>query len=173
VSGPVYRALKASYLAAAIQDGTQAIPSVKRKHISESVRSDFLDSLDLDEASRPWHPTDARWDYLLGHEPSSQVVAIETHSAETSQVSKVIQKRTASLGHLRDQLGSGHNVAAWYWAASGRVDFVPHEKTMLHLSENGIQFVGGRLEAKHLASLSRHATHPRERRGKPRNAPRK
>lgn len=161
--GPVYRALKDSYLAADIQGGIQAIPSDKRKHISESVRSDFLDSLDLDEASRPRHPTDARWDYLLGHEPSSQVVAIETHSAETSQISKVIQKRTASLGHLRDQFGVDHRIAAWYWAASGRVDFVPHEKTMLRLSENGIQFVGGRLEAKHLAVLAKQTGRPRKR----------
>jgi hypothetical protein len=168
VSGPVSRALRGSYLAAAIQGGIQAVPSDNRKHVADSVRTDFLDSLDLDEASRTRHPTDARWDYLLGHAPSSQVVAIETHSAETSQVSRVIQKRTASLGHLRDQLGAGHNVAAWYWAASGRIDFVPHEKAVLRLSENGIQFVGGRLEAKHLAHLSRRTADPRKRRGRPR-----
>jgi hypothetical protein len=168
MSGPVSRALTGSYLAAAIRDGIQAIPSEKRKHISESVRPAFLDSLDLDEASRPRHPSDARWDYLLGHSPSSQVIAIETHSAETSQVAKVIQKRTASLGHLQDQLGAGHRVAAWYWAASGRIDFVPHEKMVLRLSENGIEFVGGRLEAKHLAHLSARTTDPRKQRAKPR-----
>jgi hypothetical protein len=168
MSGPVTRALKGSYLAPAIRAGLQAVPSDKRKHIAEPVRSDFLDSLDLDEASRTRHPTDARWDYLLGHAPSSQIVAIETHSAETSQVSSVIQKRTASLGHLRGQLGTGHNVAAWYWAASGRVDFVPHEKTVLRLSENGIQFVGGRVEAKHLARLAKLAIAPSKRAGKPR-----
>lgn len=158
----MHRALKGSYLAAAIRDGVQAIPSDKRRHISESVRSDFLDSLDLDEASRPRHPNDARWDYLLGHASSSEIVAIETHPAETSQVSVVIQKRTASLGHLRDQLGAGHRVAAWYWAASGRVDFVPHEKMVHRLSENGIQFIGGRLEAKHLAHLAKRTVDPRK-----------
>jgi hypothetical protein len=168
VSGPVSRALKGSYLAAEIRGGIQAVPNDKRKHIAEPVRPDFQDSLDLDEASRSRHPNDARWDYLLGHAPSAQVVAIETHSAETSEVSRVIQKRTASLGHLRDQLGAGHHVAAWYWAASGRVDFVPHEKTVLRLSENGIQFVGGRLEARHLVHLSTQSTSPRKRRGKPR-----
>lgn len=168
MSGPVRDALKSSYLAVSIQSGLQAVPGDKRKHIAESVRSEFLDSLDLDEASRSRHPTDARWDYLLGHEPSSRVIAIETHSAETSQVSKVIQKRTASLLHLRGQLTAGHHIAAWYWAASGRVDFLPHEKTMIRLSENGIQFVGGRLEAKHLASLSGQAAQPRNRRDKSR-----
>jgi hypothetical protein len=80
----------------------------------------------------------------------------------------VIQKRTASLGHLRNQLGAGHNVAAWYWAASGRIDFVPHEKTVLRLSQHGIQFVGGRLEAKHLARLSKRTVAPSKRGNRPR-----
>jgi len=168
VSGPVHRALKDSYLAKAIQDGLQAVPGDKRRHIAETIRPEFLDSLDLDKATRERHPTDARWDYLLGHASSSKVVAIETHPAETSHVSQVIEKRTASLGHLRDQLTEGHRVAAWYWVASARVDFVPHEKTMIRLGQNGIQFVGGRLEAKHLASLSGHTTQPRKRRSKPR-----
>jgi len=154
MKGPISRALKDSYLADEIKEGIQAIPSHNRRCISESVRSEFLDSLDLDEATRQRHPEDARWDYLLGHAHTSQVVAVETHSAETSQVSRVIQKRTASLGHLRDQFSEGQNVAAWYWAASGRVDFVPHEKIIIRLSQNGIQFVGGRLEAKHLSHLS-------------------
>jgi len=168
VSGPVHRALKDSYLAKAVQSGLQAVPGDKRKHIAEAVRPEFLDSLDLDEATRERHPTDARWDDLRGRGVPEEVVAIETHSAETSQVSKVIQKRTASLGHLQDQLTEGHHVAAWYWVASGRIDFVPHEKTMIRLSENGIQFVGGRLEAKHLASLSGYAMQPRKRRNRSR-----
>lgn len=168
MSGPVSRALTGSYLAASIRDGIQALPGDKRKHLAESVRSEFLDSIDLDEASRPQHPTDARWDYLLGHESSSCIVALEAHSAGTSQVSRVIQKRTASLRHLQGQLKPGCNVAGWYWAASGPVDFVPHERTVHRLSENGIQFVGGRLEAKHLAHLSARTTSSRKQRTKPR-----
>ncbi len=166
--GPLHRAFQRSYLASSIRAGLQAVPGDKRKHIADAIRADFSDSLDLDDATRQRHPHDARWDYLLGHDSSSHIVAIETHSAETSEVSKVIQKRRASLQHIRGELGSQHHVAAWYWAASGRVDFVPHERTMLRLSENGIQFVGGRLEAKHLASLSgpapRTRTSPKPRR---------
>ena len=167
MSGPVSRALRGSYLGAAIRDGIQAIPNDKRRHVAEAVRVEFMDSLDLDEATRERHPNDARWDYLLGHSASSCVVALEAHSAETSQVSRVIQKRAASLLHLRGQLGPGCRVAEWYWAASGRVDFVPHEKTVFRLSENGIRFVGGRLEAKHLAGLSGQSVAPSKRR-KPR-----
>jgi hypothetical protein len=82
----------------------------------------------------------------------------------------VIEKRTASLRHLRGELAPGHRVAAWYWVASGRVDFVPHEKAMHRLSENGIAFVGGRLGARHLAGLAKQAASPAKRpgrRGKP------
>ncbi|HEY0481343.1 MAG TPA: hypothetical protein VGD37_27695 [Kofleriaceae bacterium] len=154
MTGPVSRALDGSYLAADIRPGLQAVPNEPRGHIAESIRRDFADSLDLDAASRTRHPGDARWDYLLGHAPSSQVIGVETHSAETSQVTRVIQKRAASLVHLRDQLRAGHRVAAWYWAASGPVDFVPHEKTVIRLNDNGIRFVGGRLEPRHLAELS-------------------
>jgi hypothetical protein len=46
-------------------------------------------------------------------------------------------------------------VAAWYWVASGKVDFVPHEKMLNHLNENGIEFVGRRLTAKHLALVAK------------------
>jgi hypothetical protein len=155
VSGPVSRALKGSHLAASIRPGTQALPSDKRRHVGEALRPAFADSLDLDEATRVQYPNDARWDYLLGHDDASCVVALETHSAHTSEVGLVIQKRAASRRHLRDHLVAGHDVAAWFWAASGRVDFVPHEKMINRLNENGIEFVGGRLEAKHLTAILR------------------
>ena len=165
---PVSRALKGSYLAPSIHDGVQALPSAKHKYIAESLRTEFRDSLDLDEASKARHPTDARWDYLLGHVSSSQVVALEAHSAETSQVSLVIEKRTASRRHLEGQLRPGETIAAWYWVASGSVDFVPHEKTLNRLDQNGIKFVGRCLDAKHLAHLSVRTTNPRRQRTKSR-----
>lgn len=168
MSGPVTRALKGSRLAGAIQPGLQAIPSGNRKYIAESLRPAFLDSLDLDEATRSLHPGDARWDYLLGHDGSSQVIALEAHSANTSNVAEVVRKRVASREHLQRHLQDGETVAAWYWVASGRVDFAPHDRTINYLDQNGIQFVGSRLEAKHLAPLSRPVVAPAGRRRKPR-----
>jgi hypothetical protein len=166
MTGPIRRALQGSYLEGSVQPGLQAVPRDKRKHIAEDIRADFLDSIDLDEATRQRHPRDARWDYLLGHAASMQMVAVETHSAETSEVTTVIEKRAASLRHLRSELPAGQHVAAWFWAASGRVDFVPHEKAVLRLSQNGIQFVGGRVEAKHLASLAVSIPHARSARAR-------
>ncbi len=153
MTGPVGRALVNSYLAASIKTGMQALSNETRRRVASDVHADFLDSIDLDEATRARHPKDARWDYLLGHDTSSKIVGIETHSASTSQVSRVIDKRARSIEHLRTQLVEGSYVAAWYWIASGRVDFVPHEKTVNRLAQNGIQFVGGRLEPRHLVSL--------------------
>lgn len=168
MSGPVTRALKGSSLVDAIQPGLQAIPNADRRYIGESVRPMFLDSLNLDEATRQLHPGDPRWDYLLGHDGSSHVIALETHPANTSNVAEVVRKRIASREHLQHHLQPGETVAAWYWVASGRVDFAPHDKTINHLNQNGIQFVGSRLEAKHLASLSRRVVAPARRSKKPR-----
>lgn len=168
MSGPVTRALKGSTLAGSVQPGLQAIPSANRTYIGESLRTSFLDSLDLDEATRTQHPGDSRWDYLLGHDDTSHVIALETHPANTSNVREVVRKRVASREHLQRHLRDGETVAAWYWVASGRVDFAPHDKTINYLDQNGIQFVGSRLEAKHLASLSRRVVAPPGRRKTPR-----
>ncbi len=168
MSGPVTRALKGSGLAGEIQRGLQAVLSNDRKYIGESLRKTFLDSLNLDEATRPQHPGDSRWDYLLGHDSSSQVIALEVHSANTSNVVEVVRKRASSREHLQAHLQAGETVAAWYWVAAGRVDFAPHDKTINYLDQNGIQFVGSRLEAKHLISLSRRVVTAARRKKKPR-----
>jgi hypothetical protein len=153
VSGPVSRALRGSSLAQKVRPGLQAVPGTNHRCIGEALRPRFLDSLDLDAATRPEHPDEARWDYLLGHDGTSQIVALEVHSASTSNVGEVIRKRAASRDHLQAHLQSGATVAAWYWVASGRVDFAPHDKTINRLNQHGIQFVGSRLDQKHLASL--------------------
>ena len=78
----------------------------------------------------------------------------------------MIEKRAASSRHLQRHLAQGQSIAAWYWVASGRVDFVPHEKAVYRLSQNGIEFVGRQLTAKHLASLSTPAARPPQNRPK-------
>lgn len=151
MSGPVTRALGASKLASAVKPGLQAMGQHSGR-IDQPLRGAFLDAIDLDEATRADHPNDHRWDYLLGHE-SSNIVAVEVHSAETSQVSVVIAKKERSRAHLRAHLRSGCGVAAWYWVASSKVDLVPLDKQKLRLDQSGIQMVGKTLLKKHLASL--------------------
>ncbi len=152
MSGPVTRALGASKLASAIKPGLQGMGQHSAR-VDGAIRATFADSIDLDEATRPEHPNDNRWDYLLGHSTTSNIVAVEVHSAETSQVSVVIEKKERSRAHLRAHLASGAGVAAWFWVASNAVDLVPFDKVSIRLTQNGIKMVGRSLCAKHLADL--------------------
>lgn len=62
----------------------------------------------------------------------------------------------------------GDGVERLFFIPAHRVDFAPHDKTINYLDQNGVQFVGSRLEAKHLASLSKRVVAPAGRRKRPR-----
>lgn len=148
---PVRRALQSSSpLLSAVKDGLGAIEAKDRDCFDEAVRSAFADSLNSDEALRPGHDHENRWDYLLGHEASQQVIGVEPHSAKEDQVGKVIQKRARAIEQLRDHFRDGARVANWLWVASGAVHFASTEKTRYRLAQNGIEFVGTKVLPKHL-----------------------
>jgi hypothetical protein len=151
VSTPIRVALvAASHLHPHVLDGLRAVSKVDKRLIDEAIRSFFLDSIDFDAAVRSQNPGANRWDYLLGLGEPGLVVGLEPHSASTSEVSVVIAKRRAALDQLRPHLNTGTRIAEWFWVASGRVDFVPHDKVVLQLQQAGITFVGGTLRARHL-----------------------
>jgi hypothetical protein len=133
-----------------VADGLGALKKADKKLIEEAIRNQFSDSVDIDAALKAGHDQENRWDYLLGHDPTSLVVALEPHSASTSEVSTVIEKRAKAKEQLRAHLKQGAQIVAWYWVASGKIDFVPHEKQVNRLNQAGINFVGSRLVAKHL-----------------------
>ena len=133
-----------------VVDGLGAVAKAHKALIAEDIQGDFGDSLESDEAFLVGHQGEHRWDYLLGHTPSNTVVGLEPHSASTSEVQVVIKKRAAARAQLRDHLRPGRHVEAWYWVASGRVDFVPHEKQVNLLAQNGVRFIGKQLRAKDL-----------------------
>lgn len=143
-----------SSLQASVKDGLGAVQSAHRGYLAEELRSQFGDSLELDEAVRREHQRSNRWDYLLGHSPSGAVVGVEPHSAHTSEVRVVIAKRRAAMDHLRGHLRDGTRVAMWIWVASGRVDFLPFDRAKRRLDEAGITFVGTQVKAKDLSPLS-------------------
>lgn len=147
----VRRALtKDSTLHAHVKDGLAAVKKIDVKRIHADVRNLFDDSIDLDEATRPGHENENRWDYLLGHSPTGKIVALEPHSAKDDQVSVVIRKRQFSMQRLEPQLATGRRVDRWLWVASGDVQLLPLDKRTLHLLQNGIQFVGKMVLKKHL-----------------------
>jgi hypothetical protein len=139
-----------SALQPSVCDGLGAVATAHRDYIHESIRVHFNDSLDLDEALREGHEQENRWDYLLGHSRTGEVVAAEPHSAKQDQVSTVIRKKKAALVHLRDHLRNGARVSRWLWISSGKVQFANTEKTTLLLAQNGIQFVGRAIREKDL-----------------------
>lgn len=152
---PVRGAVKStSPLQSGVRDGLDAMIKTDKQRIHESVRAEFADSLDLDAALAPAYPNDPRWDYLLGHGASGLVVALEPHSATTSEISVVKAKRRHAWDQVREHLHSGARIAAWFWVASGKVDFIAQEKATLQLDQAGVTFVGRRLLARDLRVLS-------------------
>ncbi len=139
-----------SLLHESVEDGLGALKRAHRELLDPAIRTEFDDSIDLDEATRVGRDGEYGWDYLLGHRANAQVIALEPHSATTSEVSVVIAKRARAQEQLREHVKAGMRVAEWYWVASGRVDFVPHDKQINRLNAAGIKFVGSRLGAKHL-----------------------
>ena len=139
-----------SVLVAAVPNGIGAVKAAHRELIVHAIRGAFSDSLNLDKAMRTSHPSEPRWDYLLGHRLTSSVIGLEPHSAATGQITAVIEKRKHARIQLQGHLRSGARVADWFWVASGKIDFVPHERAMIRLANNGITFVGKQLLEKHL-----------------------
>lgn len=139
-----------SALLPAVNDGLAAVKKADRDYIDADVRTDFADSLDLDHALQQGHEQEHRWDYLLGHAPSAQVIALEPHSAKQDEVTTLIKKRRAALDQLKPHLRTGGRISCWLWVASGDVHFADTERARKMLDENGILFVGKRVRSSHL-----------------------
>ncbi|MEJ0004000.1 MAG: hypothetical protein WDN30_11170 [Pararobbsia sp.] len=162
---PVRLALvKDSALLPSVRDGLAAIETAHSRLFDDSIRSTFADSLDLDKAMQQGHEQENRRDYLLGHAPSGAVVAVEPRSARHDEITTVIRKRVAARNHLDGHLNKGANVQKWLWVASDKVHFADTEKARLLLSQNGIEFAGKKITAKHLPASS--STAVSRRRGK-------
>lgn len=129
-------------------DGLGALAKAHKQLIDDSLRPSFADSLEIDESLKQGNEQGNRWDYLLGHEASAVVVGLEPHSAYTREVSAVIAKKNAARQQLKRHLADAGKISAWFWVASGRVDFAPHDKVLRRLEQEGITFVGGKLREK-------------------------
>lgn len=150
---PVRALLKPhSSLQTAVQDGLGAVQKADRDYLDSAIRTVFSDSLELDAAMRQGHEEDNRWDYLLGHQPSEQVVAVEPHAATQHQIATVIKKRQAAKNQLTGHLQEGKTIAKWLWVATGKVHFADTEKARRQLDQAGIEFVNTKILAKHLPS---------------------
>jgi hypothetical protein len=146
-----------SVLLPEVADGLGAVLKAHRGHFDEGIRSSFEDSLDLDAATKKGNEQAHRWDYLLGHGLSKTIVAVEPHSATQGEVSVLIKKCSDAKDQLRVHLREGVRIAKWLWVASGKVNFYSGiEKIARQLDQQGIEFVGTKVTARHLpgAALS-------------------
>lgn len=142
-------------------DGLGAVEDGHRELFEASTRASFDDSLNFDEAMRAGREQENRWDYLLGHAFSRQVVAVEPHSAKQDEISTVVKKLAAAKEHARPHLKDGIKISRWLWVASGSVQFANTEKVVFQLAQKGITFVGRRVLPKHLPHAA--APSPRKR----------
>jgi hypothetical protein len=148
---PVREALEDdSYLVNHVHDGVGAVKDKDKKLIDPSIRTQFADSLDTDEAFRVGRDQEPRWDYLLGHENRS-LIAVEPHSAKTDEIQAVINKKRALRQQLNGHLKDGMHISKWLWVASGTVCFPRGSRHEIKLSQSGIEFVGRCVQAKHLS----------------------
>jgi hypothetical protein len=141
-----------SFIKKLVKNGLEAVRRAHRRdYIDASIHSEFSDSVDLDEAFRSvGHDQENRWDYLLGHQNSIKVLALEPHSATTHEVTTLIAKKKAALNQLRSNLKQGAHIESWLWVASGKVQFADTEKARRQLDQQGIKFIGKKLLRKHL-----------------------
>jgi hypothetical protein len=147
---PIRSILTTGTLSQQVKPGLSALKSTDKKHVEDAIRQRFADTLDIDTAFLQTHAADNRWDYLLGDEESSTVVALEPHSAKSDEVSTVIKKKQKALEQLRPHLKAGKGIHRWFWVASGTVQFPNVDKVEKRLAEHGITFVGPILKKKHL-----------------------
>ena len=131
-------------------DGMGAIKKRDRNHFADAVRTAFADSLELDKAVKSQHAEENRWDYLLGHKASGDVIGVEPHSAKTDEISTIIRKKDDAAQQLATHLKPGKRVSRWLWVSSGKTHFADTEKAVRRLDQSGIKYVGGEILPKHL-----------------------
>ena len=129
-----------SALEPAVRPGTQAIETKDAGCMTIPSRRNAIDSLYLDHALRPSYPNHRRWDYIVSTKLA--LYGIETHSATTKEASVVIGKKKWGAARMREHLANGLGVTAWYWVASGRVDFKDTGRVRRRLNQEGITFAG-------------------------------
>jgi hypothetical protein len=138
-----------SAINALVRDGLGAVKDKDKQFIDPSIRTQFVDSIDTDEAFRVGREQEPRWDYLLGHKNRS-LIAVEPHSAKTDEIQAVINKKRALTRQLNGHLKDGTDISKWLWVASGTICFPRGSIYQLKLSQAGIKFVGRSVLAKHL-----------------------
>ncbi len=149
---PIRSALRTdSRLVDLVQVGLGAVAGHHRDRIEEGIRTEFTDSLNIDQAFERSHAANHRWDYLLGIGKKGRIIAIEPHPAKDSQIDELIRKKQEAMAQLASHWKSSDPVKRWIWIATGSSKYTANDKNRRRLEKAGILFVGSTLRSKHLS----------------------
>ena len=97
-------------------------------------------SLDIDSQVKELYPEDPRWDYAISYD--DKIYYFEVHSAETSEVEKVVNKLKWLKRWLKTKAPQIDNLPKaehpYTWVQSGRYAILPTARETKKLSTCGI-----------------------------------
>lgn len=127
-----------------LRRGLHAISPANRKRISPQNTRSVTGSVDIDEDLREQFPGDYRWDYAVGYKGSDgteKVYFIEVHSAETSEIDRMIRKAQALRKWAQSCAPDLWNMTVprqIHWVASGRCDIRLNDSYRRRLALAGV-----------------------------------
>lgn len=120
--------------------GLKAIKNVDKSKIKAADTKKLDGSINIDSCVKNKYPNGERWDYAISY--TGKVCYCEVHPAETSEVTKMLDKLTWLKGWLKDDAPS-INVLPSYsikyvWIPSGRVNILANSKEARRVACSGI-----------------------------------
>lgn len=127
------------------QQGLQALGQYANKITLGDTRQ-CQGSVDIDSALRLFNPQDNRWDYCFCYK--SEVLFVEVHSANTSEVSTVLRKLSWLKNWLNQQAPEINKLKAksippFYWIQSKGFDIPRTSRQFRQIVETGLKPVRG------------------------------
>lgn len=120
--------------------GKQAIKNADRDKIDTADSKKLQGSLDIDGQVKALYPQEPRWDYALSYD--DRIYYFEIHSAETSQINKVVNKVRWLKNWLKTKATEINKLPKaehpYTWVSSGRYAILPTSKDKMKLSVEGI-----------------------------------
>ena len=120
--------------------GKQAIKSIDRSKVDAADKDKLQGSLDIDSQVKALYPVDPRWDYALSY--NDKIYYFEVHSAETSEVEKVVNKVKWLKSWLETKATEINKLPKsehpYTWVQSGRYAILPTAREKMKLSVSGI-----------------------------------
>ena len=132
------------------REGLQALRAQDRPHIVPEATRNLRGSVDVDTAWRRLEPKANRWDFAIAYQHSDRreefIYWVETHTANDSQVNKVILKARWLLNWLQN---GGRPLSRFerdiVWVSSGATTFTLNAPQTKQMAAVGLRICGSRL----------------------------